>query len=708
MAISIRQRLSASLVDPYVTIANAERRQNARVLAGILLAIFPMMVLSLLLTALLAPVSWEMLERILPYAALLLASNIATYFLARLGYERLAAAGMLGTLNVIILILAEPNGFPNADTIFIFFLGTILLTCAFVSTIIGLLTLIGIVLTCILYTQLVVVPVADPQPYLNSTFKVLTIGIVMIGVLVHVKHLTTINRRQLHRNEMILRLIKENVSDMVTITDRAFNVDFQSDSAHQLANMSEGELDAAFWQTSIEPDDQPHVAKAVDSALHSRTTARAEYRHKASDGQIHWYETTFNVVRDMDGYERLITISRNIDERKTAELALTRERLQLRILVDTLPDLIYIKDVTGRYLLFNKAYLEFLDLPDEEAVIGKTAYDLYSSEMAQAFSEQDEAVFKSGQISIDFNFRYEHRGNTRYFLITKNPMFDTAGKVIGIIGCSRDITQQIKLEGELRERERLQMALDKERELNELKNLFMVTVSHEFRTPLATILSSSELLLSYAARMTEERRVECLRTIAGEVKRLNIMLDDIRTVMHMQRREAHLNIEAIPLPDFIEGIYGKLEFSAEHPCKIDVAGEVGLIHGDRLLLRHIANNLLNNAARYSPVNSPIVVRVRQLSEEEFTIEITDQGSGIPESEIAQVFDPFFRGSASAQVSGTGLGLTIVKHCLDLYGGSIHIESEQEKGTRVTVTLPLYAAAAETPAIDYVNAQSNAG
>lgn len=710
MAISIRQRLSASLIDPYVPMLNAERRQNARVLAGILLAIFPLVLVMLVATALLLPDNLNALERTLPYAALLLASSVAIYFMARLGRERLAAASLIGILNVIILIAATPNGFPNAGSIFTYFLITVLLTCAFVSNLVGFFVLLAITIVSKLYTDLVVAPVADPGMYNSTILKVLIIGMVMIGVMVHIKNLNMTNRKRLHHNEMILRLIKENVSDMVTITDRAFNVDFQSDSAHQLTGVkgtSETGIDAAFWQTSIEPEDQPDVAKAVDTALHARTASRAEYRHKAADDTIHWYETTFNVVRDMDGYERLITISRNIDERKTAELALMRERVQLRTLVDTLPDLIYIKDMSGKYLLFNQAYLEFLDLQNEDAIIGKTAYDLYSPEMARAFNEQDEAVLSTGQTSIDFNFRYQHHGQLKYFLITKNPMFDISGKVIGIIGCSRDITQQVQFEDEQRERERLQMALEKERDLNELKNLFMVTVSHEFRTPLATILSSSELLLSYAARMTEERRVECLRTIAGEVKRLNIMLDDIRTVMHMQRREAQLKIEEIQLSSFIEEIFSKLEAADQHPFNLDLATELKKIHGDRLLLRHIVNNLLNNAARYSSSGSPIMIKGRQLTESEFSLEVSDSGSGISESELAHVFDPFFRGAASTQIAGTGLGLTIVRNCLDLYGGSIHIESALDTGTRVTVTLPLYSAV-ETPAIDYASVQSSAG
>lgn len=706
MAISIRQRLSTSLIDPYVPMPNAERRQNARTLAGIVLALFPLMLAMIAMTALLMPDDLNALGQSLPYGALLLASSVAIYFMARLGRERLAAASLVGIVNVIILILAAPNGFTNAGSIFSYFLITVLLTCAFVSNLIGFFTLLAITIVAKLYTDLVVAPIADPGMYNTTIIRVLIIGMLMIGVMVHIKNLNMINRKQLHYNEMILRLIKENVSDMVTITDRAFNVDFQSDSVHQLASSEETERGAAFWQTGIAPDDQPDVAKAVDTALHTRTSSRAEYRHKAEDGTIHWYETTFNLVRDMDGFERLITISRNIDQRKAAELALVHERVQLRTLVDTLPDLIYIKDVNSRYILLNSAYLEFNEISEEREIIGKTAYDLYSPEMAEALTDLDREALATGKTSIDYNFCYEHRGKTQNFLITKTPIVDDTGKIIGLVGCSRDITQQITYESEQRERERLQMALDKERELNELKNLFMVTVSHEFRTPLATILSSSELLLSYAMRMTEERRVECLRTIAGEVKRLNIMLDDIRTVMHMQRREAQLNIEAIQLPDFVQDVFSKLENTAEHRCKIDITPELALIHGDRLLLRHIAHNLLHNAVSYSPSDAPVTVQGRQLSENEFIIEISDAGSGIPENELARVFAPFFRGSASMQTTGTGLGLTIVQHCIDLYGGTIHIKSEPEKGTRVTVTLPLYPAT-EMPAIDFADAQSGA-
>ncbi|MBE2184043.1 MAG: PAS domain-containing protein [Anaerolineae bacterium] len=706
MAALAKRRLNTSLIDPYIHIPNAERRHNARVLAGILLVMFPALLIGLLIIAILDPAASEILERALPYTALLLASTIATYFMARLGRERLAAASMLAIVNLIILLSLDPGGIFYSDTTFLYFLIPIVLICAFISIIGGLISLLLITLISLLYTSQVIAPVINPEPCYHAIVKMSIIGLVVIATMIHVKYVTAVTRKRLQHNEMILRLIQENVSDMVTITDRAFNVDFQSDSVRQLSGAQATEIDDAFWRTSIEPEDQPDVARAVDLALHTRTSSRAEYRHKAADGQIHWYETTFNLVRDMNGMERLITISRNIDERKAAELTLAKERAQLRTVVDTLPDHIYIKDMDGRYLLYNQCYLAFLQVfrgAKDGEIIGKTVRDMYSPKMARALSEQDEKVFSSKQAFVNNQFRYEEGGEFRYFAITKNPMFDADGEMIGLIGCSRDITQQVKLEGQQREHERLQMALDKERDLNELKNLFMVTISHEFRTPLATILSSSELLLSYAARMTEERRVECLRTIAGEVKRLTLMLDDIRTVMQMQRHEARLNIEPIALPDFLEGIFSGLEYAADRVCDIRISPETALIHGDRLLLRHIAHNVLCNAARYSPPGSTIVVRGTRADDGRMALEISDRGSGISEAEIAHVFDPFFRGSKT-QTSGTGLGLTIVKHCLDLYGGAVELESDVGKGTRVSITLPLYAAAEADP-INYANAQS---
>ncbi len=708
MAALAKRRLNTSLIDPYVHIPNAEHRHNAQVLAGVLLIVFLAVLFGLLVITVLDPLPAEVLEQALPYTALLLAAIIASYILARLGRERLAAASLLTIFSLLILMSADPNRSFYSGTNFIYFLIPVAIACAFISISAGLASLITLLLVSLLYTSSNIAPVIDPTPCYDAILKLSIIGLILISLLIHMKYVTAIARKRLRHNEVILRLIRENVSDMVTITDRAFNVDFQSDSVRQMTGAQMGEIDEAFWRSSIEPEDQPDVARAVDLALHTRTSSRAEYRHKAADGRIHWYETTFNLVRDMNGMERLITISRNIDERKVAELTLAKERAQLRTVVDTLPDHIYIKDMDGRYLLYNQGYLEFLELIGNakgKEIIGKTVHDMYSPKMARTLTEQDENVFSSKQPFVNNQFRYEDGGELRYFAITKNPMFDAEGKMIGLIGCSRDITQQVKFEGQQREHERLQMALDKERDLNELKNLFMVTVSHEFRTPLATILSSSELLLGYAARMAEERRVECLRTIAGEVKRLTLMLDDIRTVMQMQRHEAQLNIEPIPLPDFLEGIFSGVEYAAERICDIQISPETALIYGDRLLLRHIAHNVLCNAARYSPPGSTIVVRGQRTHDGRMALEINDTGSGIAETEIAHVFDPFFRGS-KPQTSGTGLGLTIVKHCLDLYGGTVHLESDAGKGTRVSITLPLYTAA-ETAPINYANAQLDA-
>lgn len=251
------------------------------------------------------------------------------------------------------------------------------------------------------------------------------------------------------------------------------------------------------------------------------------------------------------------------------------------------------------------------------------------------------------------------------------------------IVCSlRDITVRKQAEAELRR------ALEKEKELNELKSSFTSMISHEFRTPLSVIKVSADILAKFFDRMDEERRNRRLDAINQQVKRLARLMDDV--LLLSRGDQAGLVFEPAPVDlvalchaviEEVKTAYDKeksVDFQFDKACR----GR----HMDEHLFMHIFQNLLSNAFKYSPPPSPVAVRLT-CTEETTTLIVEDQGIGIPEAYQKNLFKSFHRAQNVGAVEGTGLGLAIVKRAVDEHGGTIDVNSIEGQGTSFTVTLP---------------------
>jgi signal transduction histidine kinase len=230
-----------------------------------------------------------------------------------------------------------------------------------------------------------------------------------------------------------------------------------------------------------------------------------------------------------------------------------------------------------------------------------------------------------------------------------------------------------------------------ERELGELKSRFVSLVSHEFRTPLGITMSAVELLRSYLDRLPPAKLRELLDDIHASTLRMSGLMEQ---VLLLGRVEAgRLGGERPPLD--LETFCGKLVDESQSatnrkcPLKLRLESELPGARGDESLLRHIFSNLLSNAVKYSPAGSPVELEIhRQGTMAVFAVR--DSGIGIPEADRPHLFQAFRRGGNVADVPGTGLGLLIVKRCVELQAGTIDVDSRVGMGTTITVKLPLFA------------------
>ena len=267
--------------------------------------------------------------------------------------------------------------------------------------------------------------------------------------------------------------------------------------------------------------------------------------------------------------------------------------------------------------------------------------------------------------------------------------------------------------------EKMRLALAKEKELSELKSLFVANASHEFRNPLATIRSSAELLERYSREAMDEKKSKHFQRIRAGIEQMLQLLEDLLTVGKAEAGRLEFNPDSLDLVKFCHDLVEELQLSLgsqqvlngnvlalkelalsvdegdqtqakpQHSPVISFVskGQHTTACMDANILRQILTNLLSNAIKYSPEGAPVIFEL-SYQDEVVTFRIQDRGIGISPEDQKQLFEAFYRAGNVGKIKGTGLGLSIVKKCVDLHGGQIVVESEVDIGTTFTVTLPL--------------------
>ena len=234
-----------------------------------------------------------------------------------------------------------------------------------------------------------------------------------------------------------------------------------------------------------------------------------------------------------------------------------------------------------------------------------------------------------------------------------------------------------------------QKALVKERELNELKSRFVSIASHEFRTPLSAILSSTSLIHQYIARGESAKAEKHIERIKSSVDHLTNILNDFLSLGKLEEGRTEVNVEIVHISAFFADIQEEFQHTLKEgqQLTLNLLTREKNIATDPKILRSVLFNLLSNASKYSGNGKTIQLNVRSKSNT-VEIEVVDEGIGIPQADVKHVFDRFFRASNSSNIQGTGLGLNIVKRYVELLDGQIGFSSTEGKGSIFTITLPI--------------------
>lgn len=247
----------------------------------------------------------------------------------------------------------------------------------------------------------------------------------------------------------------------------------------------------------------------------------------------------------------------------------------------------------------------------------------------------------------------------------------------------RDITARKKAEAEIRK------SLAREKELRQLKSGFISMASHEFRNPLSSILLCVQNLIE-SNNLTGDERQFYLQSIQDAASTINCLLEDVLTISKVESGKQKLKLNPLDLQSFCLQIIQELTaIYPEKTINFDYQVAINVLNLDMKNLRHILSNLLSNALKYSAANQEIELKISYINSlQELIIEVRDRGIGIPEVSQKHIFESFYRANNVDNIPGTGLGLSIVKKAVELYQGSIVIESKANQGTSVKVTLPI--------------------
>ena len=379
------------------------------------------------------------------------------------------------------------------------------------------------------------------------------------------------------------------------------------------------------------------------------------------------------------------TLQQEITERRQAEEQL---RLFDSVIVNS-NDAVLItraepieEEKSGLQIIYvNHAFTVMTGYSSAEA-IGKTPRILQGIKTDPAARAEIRKALKAWQpIQIEI-LNYRKDGTEFWADLNIFPVANDSGRYTHWVAVQRDVTHRKQQEQEILK------ALEKEKELNELKSCFVSTASHEFRTPLATILSSIELLEYYGHLSTEDENREYFQQIRTAINRMTELMSDVLTLEKTDGGKMEINPIQLNLEQFCHSLITEIRLGSkrQHNISFLLRGQCSQGILDEKVLRHIFGNLLSNAVKYSTTESEISFEVIR-HKHEVIFQVRDQGIGIPEEARQRLFEPFFRAKNVGTISGTGLGLSIVKRLVEIHGGRIDVESQVGKGTTFTVVLP---------------------
>jgi len=440
--------------------------------------------------------------------------------------------------------------------------------------------------------------------------------------------------------------------------------------------------------------------QVLRDAIRKGQAARVTLRNFRKDGSLFYNEVTISPVRDAAGQvTHYVGIQHDLTDRILAERAL-QDRLQFeQTLLDTIPLPVFVKDVNGVYLGANRAFAQATGIP-RDRLPGLCVRDVLPAEAAERMEAADQELLRTGGTQVN-EMRMRYADGEWHDVIVSRAMFtDSRAQGAGIVGIFNDITEIRRHEAELAE---LATQRDQERlraeAASRAKSNFLACMSHELRTPLNAILGFSEIIHTGVFGQNDPRYADYAGDIHDSGEHLLSLINDILDLSRIEAGKLELEPAEVAVEPLVQAVVRLTRQRASdhgHRLTVDMGAAAGrLVRADERAVKQVLFNLLSNAIKFTPDGGHITVSCAIEGPDRLAITVADTGVGIPDDQLALVFQPFERGSSAyvKQREGTGLGLPLVDNLIRAHGGEVRIVSTIGQGTDVTVTLPLVEAAA---------------
>ena len=390
-----------------------------------------------------------------------------------------------------------------------------------------------------------------------------------------------------------------------------------------------------------------------------------------------------------------ILILRDVAARYRAEEALAEEHHLLLSIIDTIPDHVYVKDVEGRFILDNVAHREMYGPKTEGTTTGRTVFDYHSADDAARFDDADHRVIETGEGIYNLEeLRLQEDGTELWVQMTKVPLRDTDGSIIGLVGISGDISDRKSAEDQLR-----RFAAQLESSNSELQN-FASVASHDLQEPLRKIQAFSDRLRAKCGDVLTAQGLDYLERMQNAAQRMQVLIQDLLKLSRITSRA--LPFEKCNLDEIVRAVLSDLEIMIEQTNASVEVNDLPTIEADPLQMRQLFQNLISNALKFQrPEDKPEVVveaRVYQMKERNIPgaapgqeickLVIRDNGIGFDPKFADQIFVVFQRLHSRSEYEGTGIGLAVCRKITDRHGGTIVAKSAEGQGAAFIVTLPV--------------------
>jgi PAS domain S-box-containing protein len=519
---------------------------------------------------------------------------------------------------------------------------------------------------------------AANQPLLD----ILALYAASLGATIAQKRIDT----ALRESEKRFRRFMEEAPIAIVVTNRAGKIVMLNTEAEGLLDYSRTEIVGQPIEILVpEVKRETHFAKreAYTDRPHKRTMGNvAELFARRKDGGLFWADIQLSYIETEDDL-LVMAFMEDISERKLAEEALSHYANELEDLYNNAPCGYHSLDSSGVYVAINSTQLQWLGYEADELRETLSFKDTLVESDYEKFDESFALLKERGWVT-NLEFELKRKDGSSFFAsLNATAIKDENGVFIMSRSTLFDITERKEAQRQL------EKSLAKEQELGELKTRFVSMASHEFRTPLAVIKASTDLVMKHGERQGLDWSKQKLSKVSDQILHLTNIMEDVLDIGRLQSNKTTINPIAADFAELCLEIVEEFRARSDirHRFELDFANDLPHFNFDKTLMRQVLSNLLSNAVKYSPEAEAVYLSLK-LEGSNAVLKIRDEGIGVPQADLERLFEPFHRAANVGTIQGTGMGLAITREIVEKHRGTIEAESHLNQGTTMTIKLPI--------------------